>query len=82
MKLTIFGATGGVGLQLVGQAIAAGHDVRTNVRHGLFISRADVAHYMLRAVGSPRPSDRPSASPTMVPRRAAGVCVGHDRLAG
>jgi hypothetical protein len=24
-----------------------------NVRHGLFISRADVAHYMLRALGEP-----------------------------
>ena len=24
-----------------------------NVRHGLFISRADVAHYMLRAIGEP-----------------------------
>lgn len=24
-----------------------------NVRHGLFISRADVAHFMLRAIGEP-----------------------------
>jgi len=24
-----------------------------NVRHGVFISRADVAHYMLRAINEP-----------------------------
>ena len=27
--------------------------VGQNVRRGLFISRADVAHYMLRAIGEP-----------------------------
>jgi putative NADH-flavin reductase len=32
MKLTIFGATGGVGRQLVDQAIAGGHDVTAVVR--------------------------------------------------
>src|SRR5262249_58428337 len=32
MKLTIFAATGGVGRHLVGQAIAAGHDVTAGAR--------------------------------------------------
>jgi len=32
MKLTIFGATGGIGGQLVAQAAAAGHDVTAVVR--------------------------------------------------
>jgi putative NADH-flavin reductase len=32
MKLTIFAATGGVGRQLLGQAVAAGHDVTAVVR--------------------------------------------------
>ena len=33
MKLTIFAATGGIGRQLVDQAIAAGHDVTAVARH-------------------------------------------------
>ena len=33
MKLTIFAATGGIGRNLVGQAIAAGHDVTAVVRN-------------------------------------------------
>jgi putative NADH-flavin reductase len=33
MKLTVFGATGGTGEQLVRQALAAGHDVIAVVRH-------------------------------------------------
>ena len=32
MKLTIFAATGGIGRQLLEQAIAAGHDVTAVVR--------------------------------------------------
>src|SRR5262249_10531481 len=39
MKLTIFAATGGVGRHLVGQAIAAGHDVPAEAR----ARRADLA---------------------------------------
>jgi uncharacterized protein YbjT (DUF2867 family) len=91
MKLTVFAATGGIGGQILEQAVAAGHDVtavvrdprklagtrdgvrvvtadlaipepltgkyRTalgqNVRRGLFISRADVAHAMLAALNQP-----------------------------
>ncbi len=33
MKLTIFAATGGIGRQILGQAIAAGHDVTAVVRN-------------------------------------------------
>lgn len=33
MKLTIFAATGGIGRQLLGQAIAAGHDVTAVARN-------------------------------------------------
>ena len=33
MKITIFGATGGIGGQAVRQAVAAGHDVTAAVRH-------------------------------------------------
>jgi putative NADH-flavin reductase len=32
MKLTLFGATGGTGLQVIDQALAAGHEVRAVVR--------------------------------------------------
>jgi uncharacterized protein YbjT (DUF2867 family) len=60
VKLTIFAATGGIGRHLVGQAIAAGAETgayRTahgrNLRRGLTVSRADVAHLMLAALGQP-----------------------------
>ena len=33
MKLTVFGATGGVGREVVSQALDAGHDVRAYVRN-------------------------------------------------
>lgn len=32
MRLTVFGATGGVGREIVGQALAAGHEVTAVVR--------------------------------------------------
>jgi putative NADH-flavin reductase len=40
MKLTIFAATGGVGRQLLEQALAAGHDVTAVVRNPTNLSRA------------------------------------------
>ncbi|MEV8318862.1 NAD(P)-binding oxidoreductase [Streptomyces sp. NPDC059900] len=52
MKLTVFGATGGIGGEIVRQALAAGHGVTAVVRdparlsvagEGLEISRADLA---------------------------------------
>ncbi|MEU1630775.1 NAD(P)H-binding protein [Streptomyces sp. NPDC020096] len=42
MKLTIFAATGGVGRQLLEQAIAAGHDVTAVVRNPDKLSRQEV----------------------------------------
>ena len=41
MKLTIFGATGGVGRQVVLQALAAGHDVTAVVRDPARLPVAD-----------------------------------------
>jgi putative NADH-flavin reductase len=52
MKLTIFGATGGIGAQLVEQAVAAGHEITAVVRdpgklatsrHGVRVVTADLA---------------------------------------
>jgi putative NADH-flavin reductase len=49
MKLTIFAATGGIGHQLLDQAVAAGHDVTAVARHpeklptGVRAVRADLA---------------------------------------
>ena len=42
MKLTIFAATGGIGRQLVNQAIAAGHDVTAVVRNPAALAVAEV----------------------------------------
>lgn len=53
MKLTVFAATGGIGRQLVDQALAAGHDVTAVVRNPAKVTadvrvvrvvRADLAH--------------------------------------
>jgi uncharacterized protein YbjT (DUF2867 family) len=40
VKLTIFAATGGIGRQVLEQAIAAGHDVMAVVRNPKKLSRA------------------------------------------
>lgn len=42
MKITIFAATGGIGRQLLEQAVAAGHDVTAVVRNPGKLSRDDV----------------------------------------
>jgi uncharacterized protein YbjT (DUF2867 family) len=52
VKLTVFGASGGTGSQVVSQALDAGHDV-VNLRRGLRVSRADVAHLALAVAGDP-----------------------------
>lgn len=47
MKLTIFGVSGGVGRELVSQAVSLGHDVRAVVRSGAtttFDPRVEVMH--------------------------------------
>jgi nucleoside-diphosphate-sugar epimerase len=67
MRLTVFGATGGIGGHVVQQMLAAGDEVTAVVRAsspsdvnggevvpcGYLISRADVAHLMLAAVSDP-----------------------------
>jgi putative NADH-flavin reductase len=47
MKLTVFGATGGVGREVVGQALGAGHEVRAYVRNP---TKLDVTHANLTVV--------------------------------
>ena len=42
MKLTIFAVTGGIGRQLLGQAIAAGHDVTAVARNPQSLAAARV----------------------------------------
>jgi len=56
MKLTIFAATGGIGRQLLGQAVAAGHDVTAVARNPQSLASAAarvVAHYMLSVLDNP-----------------------------
>ena len=44
MKLTVFGATGGIGLELVTQALDAGHHVTAYVRNA---AKLNLAHAQL-----------------------------------
>jgi putative NADH-flavin reductase len=60
MKLTIFGATGGIGRHLVDQAIAAGHDVTAVARNPASLP-AEV-----RAVGADLATAQPTALVTAV----------------
>ena len=50
MKLTIFAATGGIGRQLLGQAIAAGHDVTAVARNPQSLTAARVVAADLASV--------------------------------
>ena len=57
MRLTIIAATGGVGRELLEQAVAAGHHLTTVVRDPGKLSRpvrTVAAHLMLRVVGQPQ----------------------------
>jgi putative NADH-flavin reductase len=47
MKLTVFGATGGVGRQVVTQALDAGHEVRAYVRNA---AKLDLTHANLTVI--------------------------------
>src|SRR3954451_15937881 len=49
MKLTVFGAPGGVGRQVVTQALYAGHDVRAYVRDA---AKLDLTHPKLTVITS------------------------------
>jgi len=71
MKLTIFAATGGIGRQLLEQAVAAGHDVTAVVRNPQRLSR------QVRAVTA----DLAAADPAVLESAVAGAdavlsCLG------
>jgi len=68
MRLTIFGATGGTGTQLVEQALAAGHDVVAVVRDPARLSVA--GHPRLRVV----------TADLMDPRSIAPAMTGADAV--
>jgi putative NADH-flavin reductase len=56
MKVTVFAATGGVGRQVLGQAVAAGHDVTAVVRDPKKLSevpRAGEAHVVAADLAAP-----------------------------
>jgi len=64
MKLTIFAATGGIGRQLLGQAVAAGHDVTAVARNPQGLSPVPA-----RAVAA----DLASADPAALQRAVTGA---------
>ncbi|RSN11465.1 hypothetical protein DMB42_12795 [Nonomuraea sp. WAC 01424] len=55
MKLTVFGATGGTGRQVVAQAVAAGHDVTVVARDPARVPAADRARVIGGDVLTPGP---------------------------
>ena len=59
MKLTIFAATGGIGRQLLEQAVAAGHDVTAVVRNPKRLSRQ--VHVVTADLAAPDPATLQSA---------------------
>ncbi len=59
MKLTIIAATGGVGTELLGQAVAAGHDVTAVVRNPAKLSRQ--VHTVTADLTAPDPAALESA---------------------
>jgi putative NADH-flavin reductase len=63
MKLTIFAATGGIGRQILEQAVAAGHDVTAVVRNPAKLSR------QVRAVTA----DLATAEPALLESAVAGA---------
>jgi len=67
MRLTVFGATGGIGRQLLAQAIAAGHDVTAVTRHPETFA---LAHERLRVV----------AGDAMDAASVSAAIAGHDAV--
>ncbi|MDX3376868.1 NAD(P)H-binding protein [Streptomyces sp. ME02-6991-2A] len=67
MRLTVFGATGGVGQEIVGQALAAGHEVTVVVRDPARLPEA----FDARALHGAVPLDDPAAVRTAVAGRDA-----------
>jgi uncharacterized protein YbjT (DUF2867 family) len=55
MKITVFGATGGIGRQLVAQALHHGHDVTAVVRDAARLPISDVALHVVTVPGLEQP---------------------------
>jgi uncharacterized protein YbjT (DUF2867 family) len=55
MKITVFGATGGIGRQLVAQALNHGHDVTAVVRDAARLPISDVALHVVTVPGLEQP---------------------------
>ncbi|KAB2593688.1 NAD(P)-dependent oxidoreductase [Streptomyces arboris] len=68
MRLTVFGATGGVGQEIVGQALAAGHEVTVVVRDPARLPEA----FGARALHGAVPLDDPAA--------VRGAVAGRDAV--
>ena len=73
MKLTVFGATGGIGGQVVRQALAAGHEVTAVVRAA---GRLDVNHPALEVATVPGLTDPDVLRPALQDSDAAISGVG------
>jgi uncharacterized protein YbjT (DUF2867 family) len=73
MKLTVFGATGGIGGQVVRQALAAGHEVTAVVRAA---GRFDVNHPALEVATVPGLTDPDVLRPVLEDSDAAISGVG------
>jgi uncharacterized protein YbjT (DUF2867 family) len=73
MKLTVFGATGGIGGQVVRQALAAGHEVTAVVRAA---GRFDVNHPALEVATVPGLTDPDVLRPALEDSDAAISGVG------
>ena len=84
MKITVFGATGRIGFEIVKQALAAGHHVTAVVRDPQQLAiRADRLEVVVAdtfdgeaivpAVKAPAPPAPPPSAATR-PRRSAGRC--------
>jgi putative NADH-flavin reductase len=73
MKITVFGATGGIGGQVVRQALSAGHEVTAVVRDA---ARFDVGHPALEIATVPGLTDPEALRPLLEGRDAAISGVG------
>lgn len=73
MKITVFGATGGIGGQVVRQALSAGHEVTAVVRDA---ARLDVGHPALEVATVPGLTDSEALRPLLEGRDVAISGVG------
>lgn len=73
MKITVFGATGGIGGQVVRQALSAGHEVTAVVRDA---ARFDVGHPALEVATVPGLTDSEALRPLLEGRDVAISGVG------